>query len=197
MEHVANDWPPAKGDYVIGSIDSRIAVVTLASSIEPTEKAAIWGTCKTENLGVEKVVINIISNSNIRYLLLCGGESRGHLSGKSLIALHNNGIDENGRIIGSDGAIPFIENIPENAIIRFQEQVDLIDYTGLTDKKEIYELVDVYSNKNEAYAEEPFVILTGKRKKSCIQHSSSADIILSDEFVIDAENGIICTSDQL
>ena len=105
----------AKGDYSVGTPESRIAVVTLASSLEKYNEAAMWGTCKTENLGAEKIVVNTISNSNIRFILLCGGESRGHLAGKTLLALHSNGIDENGRIIGSDGAIPFIENIPKNA----------------------------------------------------------------------------------
>ncbi len=43
---------------------------------------------KTENLGLEKVIANIISNPNIRFILLCGTEVKGHLSGQTLAALH-------------------------------------------------------------------------------------------------------------
>ena len=67
-----------------------MAVVTLASVMR-IENSAISGTCKTENLGVEKIVANLISNSNIRFLLICGAESKGHMPGNTLIALHKNG----------------------------------------------------------------------------------------------------------
>ena len=77
------NWPPFRGDYLVGSPKSRIAVVTLASNLH-IEGAAISGSCKTENLGVEKIVANIISNSNIRFLLICGAESKGHLPGDSI-----------------------------------------------------------------------------------------------------------------
>ncbi|MCD4806439.1 MAG: tetrahydromethanopterin S-methyltransferase subunit A, partial [Methanococcoides sp.] len=141
METVACDWPVVKGDCVSGKEDSCIAVITLASSLEPYGKAAMWGSCKTENLGAEKIIINTISNSNIRYVLLCGNESKGHLAGQTLIALHKNGIDDDGRIIGSEGAIPFVENIGKDAIERFQKQVTIIDRIGLTDIDEIYNIV--------------------------------------------------------
>ena len=142
LESIAPEWPVVKGDYVVGAPESRIAVVTLASTLESYPDAAIWGTCKTENLGAEKIIANIISNSNIRYILICGGESRGHLAGQTLLALHKSGIDEHGRIIGSDGAIPFIENISKDAIERFQSQVKLIAHIGLTDLDKIQQIVD-------------------------------------------------------
>lgn len=125
----------------------------------------MWGSCKTENLGAEKIIINTISNSNIRYVLLCGNESKGHLAGQTLIALHKNGIDDDGRIIGSDGAIPFVENIGKDAIERFQKQVTIIDRIGLTDIDEIYNIVDEYCSKDGSYCEDPFVVeVVAKRK---------------------------------
>jgi tetrahydromethanopterin S-methyltransferase subunit A len=104
-------WPPVRGDFVVGDPEGRVAVVTLASRLR-AEGAAISGPCKTENLGIEKIVANTISNCNIRFLIICGAESKGHLPGDTLLALHRNGIDEQGRIIGSKGAIPFIQNLP-------------------------------------------------------------------------------------
>lgn len=73
----AEEWPVITGDYIVGDPESPVAVATLASHIEEipsTAGAAIAGPCKTENLGIEKVVANIISNPNIRYLMLCGAE---------------------------------------------------------------------------------------------------------------------------
>ena len=67
----AAGWPVISGDYIVGDPESPVAVTTLASHIEAElSGAAIAGPCKTENLGVEKVVANIISNPNIRFLIL-------------------------------------------------------------------------------------------------------------------------------
>ena len=66
----ADGWPVISGDYIVGDPESPVAVTTLASHIEAElSGAAIAGPCKTENLGIEKVVANIISNPNIRFLI--------------------------------------------------------------------------------------------------------------------------------
>lgn len=160
-------WPPVRGEYVVGSPESRVAVVTLASHL-CAEGAALIGPCKTENLGVEKVVANTISNSNIRFLLLCGVESKGHLPGDALLALHKNGIDEHGRIAGSHGAIPFIQNLPPEAIKRFQDQVELIDRIGLEDVGQIELLIREYSSRAGPYPEAPFQVVKRRIKPANI-----------------------------
>ena len=195
MESIALEWPVVKGDYVVGMPESRIAVVTLASTLESYLDAAIWGTCKTENLGAEKIIANIISNSNIRYILICGSESRGHLAGQTLLALHKNGIDEHGRIIGSDGAIPFIENIPKDAIERFQSQIKFIAHIGLTDLDKIRQIVDEYKDKDDVYDEEPVVVGTTKKKHAAPGKPISGDLMVSDEFMIDVTAGIIYSTE--
>lgn len=197
MKTIADTWPVVKGDYRVGNPQSRIAVVTLASSINPRPEAAIWGSSKTENLGVEKIVTNVISNSNIRYILVCGTESRGHLAGHSLLAIHENGIDEKGRIVGSKGAIPFIENIPEEAIRRFQQQVVLIDRIGLVDPKEILKIISKYKDKGEVYPNEPLVVCSPKKRRAPLAVSTSGDIIISEEFVMDSMAGIVCPAESL
>jgi tetrahydromethanopterin S-methyltransferase subunit A len=151
-------WPPVRGDYRVGNPNAGVAVVTLASQLFP-QGAAICGQCKTENLGVEKIVANVISNCNIRILLICGVESKGHLPGNTILALHKNGIDKQGRIIGSRGAIPFIQNLPPEAIVRFQEQVELIDCIGLEDIEQIEELISRYSGLCDTYPAKPFLVI--------------------------------------
>ena len=117
----ADNWPVVSGDYIVGDPESPVAVTTLAShneDIPAAAGAAIAGPCKTENLGIEKVVANIISNPNIRFLILCGAEVQGHITGQSIQALHENGCDpEKKKITGATGAIPFVENIPYHSII--------------------------------------------------------------------------------
>lgn len=197
MKTIADTWPVVKGDYSVGNPKSRIAVVTLASHINPISQAAIWGSSKTENLGVEKIIVNTISNSNIRYILLCGAESRGHLAGNSLIAIHRNGIDEQSRIIGSEGAIPFIENISREAVTRFQQQVTVLDRIGLVNTKEILKLVNKYKDEGEAYPEEPIIISPQKKRQNALTVPSIGDVIVSEDFVMDTTAGIVCQADNL
>lgn len=192
MRNVAETWPIVKGDYTVGNPRSRISVVTLASQINPSPEAAIWGSSKTENLGVEKIIVNTISNSNIRYILICGKESRGHLAGHSLLAIHANGVDEKGKIIGSEGAIPFIENISRAAIKRFQQQVIILDRIGLTDLEEIMKVVRRYKDRGEIYPEEPLIAISQKKRQSTFTIHHSGDIIVSEEFVMDSTAGVIC-----
>jgi Tetrahydromethanopterin S-methyltransferase, subunit A len=37
--------------------------------------AALSGMLQTENVGMEKMIYNIVANPNIRYIVLCGRES--------------------------------------------------------------------------------------------------------------------------
>lgn len=160
-------------------------MVTLASHMCP-RGAAIYGPCKTENLGVEKVVANIISNSNIRFLLICGQESKGHLPGDALAALHQNGIDPAGKIIGSKGAIPFIENIPSEAITRFQRQVEIIDRIGLEDLAEIDRIIKELSLMAEPYPQPPFLMAKRRQRREAVQ-VLGGDVVLGSGVVLDSE----------
>lgn len=164
-------WPPVRGEYRLGDPSAGVAVVTLASTFNPGG-AAISGPCKTENLGLEKIVANVISNSKIRFLIVCGVESKGHLPGNTLLALHRNGIDEKGRIIGSNGAIPFIQNLSVQAVERFQRQVELVDRIGLEDMKEIERLVSQYNHLARPFPEEPYQVI---KRKAARQEMLSGD----------------------
>ena len=138
-------WPPVEGRYQVGNKSSPIAVCTNASideiDVDP-KKVAIIGKCVTENLGIEKIIQNIVSNPNIRYLILCGKESKGHLVSQAIEALKKNGIDSEKRIIGAKGNMPYLRNIDEELIKRFREQVEIINMIGETDSKNIGEVID-------------------------------------------------------
>jgi tetrahydromethanopterin S-methyltransferase subunit A len=135
------DYPPEEGRYLRGNDFSPVAVAVVlncdANKIPPEiEKlvragiesgAALAGTVQTENIGFEKIVCNIVSNPNIRYLILAGPESEGHLTGEAMKALIQNGVDEKKRIIETSAPHPFLFNLPMEMIDRFRKQLSLID----------------------------------------------------------------------
>ena len=189
----AEEWPVITGDYIVGDPESPVAVATLASHIEEipsTAGVAIAGPCKTENLGIEKVVANIISNPNIRYLMLCGAEVMGHITGQSIQALHENGCDDDKKkIIGAIGAIPFVENLPFDAIERFQKQVQIINLIDNEDGNAITNKVKELIEKDPgAWEEEPLVFEIDEEKiNQKVNKSSIITPIHKDEIKIEAE----------
>ncbi len=135
------DYPPEDGRYLRGNDYSPVAVAIIlntdADKIPPEIErlvragiesgAALSGTVQTENIGFEKIVCNIVANTNIRYLVLGGPESEAHLTGDALKAFVSNGVDGKKRIIGTNAPHPFLFNLPMEFIERFRRQVTLID----------------------------------------------------------------------
>ena len=130
-------YPPEEGRYVRGNDYSPVAVCVILDTFDyaiPPDLnelvmsatdtgAALSGMLQTENLGLEKMICNIVANPNIRYIVLCGRESSGHLPGEALLALKHNGIDEARRIIGSKALTPHLANVPTELIDRFNQQI--------------------------------------------------------------------------
>lgn len=157
----ADGWPVISGDYIVGDPESPVAVTTLASHIEAElSGAAIAGPCKTENLGIEKVVANIISNPNIRFLIVTGAEVQGHITGQSIKALYENGADaDKKKIIGATGAIPFVENVPLEGIERFQNQLEIIDLIDTEDTGAIQSKINECVERDPGAVEEDPIVM--------------------------------------
>ena len=144
-------WPVAEGRYSVGNPDSPIAVCTMASvDMElPMDKIAIKGKCVTENLGVEKIIKNTVSNPKIRYIIFSGKESQGHFVGQAVKSLKDNGIDQEKRIVGAKGGMPILKNLDPEEIERFRKQVDIIDMSGETDTVKVLARVNELFENNE------------------------------------------------
>jgi tetrahydromethanopterin S-methyltransferase subunit A len=102
-------WPPHPGDYVLGNPEGTVAICTLSnhdlpvSLIAAREPAvAIAGRCDTENIGVEKVVLNLLANPRIRWLVICGTEAKGHRAGDAFLRLKERGVDADMRVLESE-----------------------------------------------------------------------------------------------
>lgn len=149
----ATGWPLVVGEYIVTDQTAPVAVSTLAS-IELVERLArhnprglaIVGKTETENIGIDKVVKNIITNPSIQYLVVAGVEPRGHESGKTLLALSQYGIDDKGRVIGSHGKRPILRNVSSEEVAIFREQVQVIDMVGCNDPQVIGLEVETLTN---------------------------------------------------
>ena len=132
------DWTVETGDYRLGDPQGCVAIATLASEelylkfSEATcaESCAICGKVFTENIGIEKVLKNVLANPHIRFLVLCGREAQGHQTGACIKALHANGVGERGRIVEAPGKRPWIKTLNESDIRQFQLQVEIVDLIG-------------------------------------------------------------------
>jgi tetrahydromethanopterin S-methyltransferase subunit A len=134
------DYPPEEGRYIRGNDFSPVAVVIIlttdADKIPPDIEnlvragvesgAGLSGTLQTANIGLEKIICNIVANPNIRFVILGGPESAGHKTGDALIALFQNGVDEKKRIIGTKGLSAVLYNVPMEFINRFRKQCTLV-----------------------------------------------------------------------
>ncbi|WP_424359294.1 tetrahydromethanopterin S-methyltransferase subunit A [Methanocella sp. MCL-LM] len=157
----AKGWPVIKGEFDVGDPKSCVAVATAGSHFGqwPIKAgAAISGPFHTENLGIEKIVANVISNPNIRFIIITGAEVKGHISGDALECLHKNGL-KSGRIVGAKGAIPFIENLDDKAVKRFQEQVQTVYMIDVEDEPKITAAIkDCIAKDPGAFAGEPMLL---------------------------------------
>ena len=144
-------WPPLPGEYSVLRYGAPVAVCTLnneelakALAQRAPEGLAIVGTMRTENLGIERVIRNVLANPNIRWLVLCGDDTRqlvGHLPGQSMESLFVSGVDDKQRIVGAKGKRPFLKNLTPEHVQVFREQVQLVPMIGEQDAGRIAEAV--------------------------------------------------------
>lgn len=155
-----SDWPVEIGEYLLGNPMAPVAVSTLASpelasellKVIGQESVAIVGKTETENIGVEKVVRNIVSNAYIRFLVVCGYDSLNMYPGQTLVCLSMSGVDANHRVIGSKGKKPLLVNLSPGEVKRFRKQVEVVDLVGSQDMNRIVAAVyDAASRYPGAY----------------------------------------------
>lgn len=140
-------WPVEQGEYIIGQKTSPVSISTLGSDDLPEslaaklgkEEFALIGKTHTENIGIEKIIKNTISNLDIRFLILCGKDTRGHLPGQSLLMLKGHGVNHEKRIVNAKGQRPILKNVEFSEIQHFRAQVEIVDLIGSEDVQGIAE----------------------------------------------------------
>ena len=150
-------WPPVAGEYFAfcEGVSCPVAVSTLAS-IELAETLAqvrpgglcIVGKTETENIGIDKVVKNTITNPTIRFLIVAGQDPQGHHSGKTLLALSEKGVNGDMKIVDAPGRRPILKNVCLSEVESFRRQVQVIDMIGCEDTEMIINKIDELSSKD-------------------------------------------------
>jgi tetrahydromethanopterin S-methyltransferase subunit A len=147
-------WPAIVGEYFVVDAAAHVAVTTLASVDLAKELAdakprglAIVGKTETENIGIDKIIKNVIANRSLQYLVITGKESAGHASGQTLIALARHGVDANKRIIGSTAKRPILQNVSVGEIAMFRDQIEIIDLIGCENTADLCARIESLSPK--------------------------------------------------
>ena len=159
-------WPPLPGDYAVIRYGAPVAVCALNSdplvqrlAERKPEGLAIVGALHTENLGIERVIKNTLANPHIRFLLLCGEDTRqaiGHLPGQSLESLFRNGLDDRGRSVGARGKRPVLKDVSRDEVEAFLQQVELVSMTGEENPESIAAQIRACAERNPGVYLHPF-----------------------------------------
>lgn len=157
-------WPPLPGDYRVLRFHAPVAVCTLNSDdLVPRLAAArppglaIVGSLHTENLGIEHLIRNLLPNPHLRFLLVCGEDTRqaiGHLPGQSLVSLVHEGLEENGRIRRAQGKRPILKNLGPEQVEAFRCRLQVVDLIGVTNIEVIASSIAEAAAKDPGPAEE-------------------------------------------
>lgn len=152
-----NSWPAVAGEYTVLDKSAPAAVSVLASTkleeklvkLKPAG-LCIVGKTETENIGIDKIVKNIIANPAIRFLIIAGKDTEGHQSGKTLLALWENGVDKNMRIVGSTGRRPILKNVSLSEVDTFRKQIQIDNQIGCENVKTLNKRIKELSQKTAA-----------------------------------------------
>ncbi len=145
---------PISEELYFGNPKSSIAICTLSdinllkniSKSKLMKNIALVGRLLSENKGIDFLIRTVNSNQNLKTIIMCGDDVFGHLPGHSLLALYRYGVDQNGRIINSLSPDPVL-TVSSMDVIKFQNQVKIINKIGTTNLIEISEFVK--STKNQ------------------------------------------------
>jgi tetrahydromethanopterin S-methyltransferase subunit A len=198
---IEDGWPAVPGEFfaLCTGIGCPVAVSTLAS-VELAEKLAgmnpkelcIVGKTETENIGIDKIIINVITNPAIRFLIVAGIEPKGHHSGKTLLALHKNGVDKDMRVIDSPGIHPILKNVTRREVNTFKKQVKVVDMIGCEDADKIVkkmkdlsgDAITAYKAKASRSRQKPAGRLAGKKKAIKAKAPAKIELDKAGYFVI-------------
>ncbi len=157
VSELSSSWPPLPGDYTVLDKDAPGAICTLADEdlYEALRKAplpgvALIGMLTTENLGIERLVRNVVASPRISWLLLCGTDSRGHRAGECLSALAENGVDSEMRIVSAPGKRARLVNLSFGEVEAFRRGIRVVPKMGLKDIGEIVRLAEAPGNMPSA-----------------------------------------------
>lgn len=140
---------PIRLSYEMGN-GRTLAICTLSdmsllkeiiSNKDIMRKIFLVGRLLSENRGIDNVLETIHNFPQMRYLILCGRDVKGHLPGQALISLYKYGTRDNGYIVGARGSNPTLKSTKE-AIMYFRTNIEIVDLIGSRDIGQLILLID-------------------------------------------------------
>jgi tetrahydromethanopterin S-methyltransferase subunit A len=131
---------PIRLSYEMGN-GKTLAVCTLSdmnllkqiiSRKDIMRKIFLAGRLLSENRGIDNILETIYNSPQMRYLILCGRDAKGHLPGQALISLYYYGVRDDGNIVGARGRDPRLKSTKE-AISHFRTNIEIVDLIGSRD----------------------------------------------------------------
>jgi tetrahydromethanopterin S-methyltransferase subunit A len=130
-----------KGKTVAVCTLSSLDLLQAISKDEIMNKILIVGRLYSENKGIDDLINYCTNSSTLKYLVLCGQDTRGHYSGDALIKLGLYGVDSVGRIINTKAPRPYLTLKPE-VIEKFRSDIQIIDMREVCKLEEIKLRID-------------------------------------------------------
>jgi tetrahydromethanopterin S-methyltransferase subunit A len=125
-----------KGESIAICTLSSVDLLKKISKDKIMEKVLIAGRLFSENKGIDSLVTFCVQTSTLKYLLICGRDTKGHYSGDALVKLKTHGIDKGNRIINAISPHPNLTCGPLS-IQKFRDKIELIDMRDCLDLDEI------------------------------------------------------------
>lgn len=89
-------------------------------------KIFIAGRLYSENKGIDDVVRNCVDSTSLKYIVICGLDTKGHYAGDALVKLMLNGVDSRGHIVDTMAPRPYL-SIDFEKIEEFRKRFTIID----------------------------------------------------------------------
>lgn len=130
---------PIKHEYYLGK-GKELAICTLSSiglleeisKSDVMNKLVVAGRLLSENRGIDAMIRFALEHPDLKRIIVCGKEVKGHRAGQALLALARKGVDSGGRIIGALGPYPILKSPPKD-VNAFRHQVEISDMIGTVD----------------------------------------------------------------
>lgn len=139
---IKHEYYEGKGNCTaICTLSSIDLLEDLAESTDIMNRILIVGRLLSENKGIETIIQFILRHPELHNMIICGKEVKGHQAGQALLSLYNDGVDDEGRIIGAKGPYPLLRSSQKDIEV-YRKQINKIyDLREIDDIKKIKKLI--------------------------------------------------------
>lgn len=180
------DWPLYfRDNLTLGERDHPAAICTLwmkqtrLRDTLPADAYAVLGNLYSKD-GINYLLRNVLAHPTIRAILLCGPDLT--QSGRALLRLMRDGIDDDHRVHGDDAQIE--REIPREAIDDFRASVRALDLRGINDPVKIRDaLAELDGSLPRGMFAEPRVFPRGTPAADEFPAEESGFVVRGDRIV--------------